>query len=560
MTRYGTAGLAASARRGWGTLRDCVTSPADAWLLLRMGAWAICLPALKYAMPLPRLVRLMARPARRAERDRSRERRIVALSRLVYTPLVRADIGCLQRSLLAYRFLSAAGAAPSLIVGVNKRAGMVTAHAWVELDGEPGGEPRGFVSQFIPTLRFGSGGSPLSMSTTASGMRTWTLGARRPEHELLVACARVDGARSSSVAALVRQPLDWNLVLATAVPHGMLALLADAVGALAEDDAAAVPEAVRERLRATLRRNAWKNVFLSGELLKVLDVLADAGIAAVPYKGPSLAAHAYGNVALRQFGDIDVLVHDHERMRARDVLLERGFTLFTPWTRAQEFNHEINLVGSDGAVRLDVHGETFPQAVLALDPAGLWARVRTTQLLGRAIPAFSPEDLLLVLCVHADSHQWERLAWVADIAHMIRAEPALDWEALLERAQRSGSGRILGVGVLLAVDLLGASVPPEVEASARAWRRVSELTRGIIAGMFEPRDDGSRGDFARSMFQLRSRDRLRDRVRLLATPNEGDWEALPLPAAAYPLYYLLRPIRLVMKYGAARLRGGRNEA
>jgi len=137
-----------------------------------MGLWAICLPALKYAMPLPRLVQLMARPAGRAERDRSREQRIVALSRLVYTPLVRADIGCLQRSLLAYRYLSAAGAAPSLIVGVNKCEGMVSAHAWVELDGEPGGEPRAFVSQFIPTLTFGADGSALNLGATAVGART----------------------------------------------------------------------------------------------------------------------------------------------------------------------------------------------------------------------------------------------------------------------------------------------------------------------------------------------------------------------------------------------------
>jgi hypothetical protein len=114
----------------------------------------------------------MARPNRRAERDRLREQRIVALSRLVYTPLVRADIGCLQRSLLAYRYLSAAGARPSLIVGVNKREGLVSAHAWVELDGEPGGEPRAFVSQFIPTLTFGADGSPLSLGATAAGART----------------------------------------------------------------------------------------------------------------------------------------------------------------------------------------------------------------------------------------------------------------------------------------------------------------------------------------------------------------------------------------------------
>ena len=63
---------------------------------------------------------------------------------------------------------------------------------------------------------------------------------------------------------------------------------------------------------------------------------------------------------------------------------------------------------------------------------------------------------------------------------------------------------------------------------------------------------GTAKDLERSVFQLRSRERLRDRVRLLATPNEGDWERFPLPAPLYPLYYLLRPLRLLAKYGVAR--------
>ena len=165
--------VGALARDGVRAARACITSPADAWLAARMAAWALVLPLLKRAIPLPRLVQMMVAPPPPAAgggvpRDLARERRVVALSRLLYAPLVRADIGCLQRSLLAYRFLGAAGARPSLLVGVRREAGEVHGHAWVTVDGEPAGEPAEWVGLFSPVLVFGSEGARTSSATTTN--------------------------------------------------------------------------------------------------------------------------------------------------------------------------------------------------------------------------------------------------------------------------------------------------------------------------------------------------------------------------------------------------------
>lgn len=166
----GTAGalrqLGALARDGVRATRECITSPGDAWLAARMAAWALVLPLLKRVVPLPRLVQLMVVPPKGTDRDTARERRVVALSRLLYAPLVRADIGCLQRSLLAYRFLGAAGARPSLVVGMRREAGEMHGHAWVTVDGEPAGEPAAWVGQFSPVLVFGSEGARAAAPTT----------------------------------------------------------------------------------------------------------------------------------------------------------------------------------------------------------------------------------------------------------------------------------------------------------------------------------------------------------------------------------------------------------
>jgi hypothetical protein len=146
-------------RRRARTLAACIETPSDVWLTARMLAWRIVLPALKYMIPLPRLAGLMWSEARRPPRRAGREQQIATLARGLYGPWeLRALDNCLERSLIVYRFLSEAGAAPRLLVGVGKDD-FVRGHAWVTLDGEPVNESRDSLDEFVPILAFGQGGA-----------------------------------------------------------------------------------------------------------------------------------------------------------------------------------------------------------------------------------------------------------------------------------------------------------------------------------------------------------------------------------------------------------------
>jgi hypothetical protein len=140
------------------TFRNCIHSPADLWLAARMAAWAAVLPALKRTVPLPRLVELVRATPRNSSRELDEEQRIVALAWWLHAPLELLDRGCVQRSLLTYRFLGAAGAQPQLSIGVRKEGATVLAHAWVFVDGSPAGESVEEISPFTPMLVFGPDG------------------------------------------------------------------------------------------------------------------------------------------------------------------------------------------------------------------------------------------------------------------------------------------------------------------------------------------------------------------------------------------------------------------
>ena len=128
--------------------------PADVWLAARMAAWAAVLPVLKFALPLPRLVRLVAaRPSRRA-RDRERERKVARVAARIYgSSVVPMGDNCLERSLVTYRYLTRLNADPKLVVGV-RRDGDLRGHVWVTIDGEPVHDSREYVERFVPLTTF----------------------------------------------------------------------------------------------------------------------------------------------------------------------------------------------------------------------------------------------------------------------------------------------------------------------------------------------------------------------------------------------------------------------
>ena len=96
-------------------------------------------------------------------RDRLAERRLAA-NVLRLSKLLRiADRDCLQRGLLLYRLLSAAGADPELVVGFREQDGKIIGHAWVLVDDMSIVEPESDLVRFSPVLRFGARGALLPL-------------------------------------------------------------------------------------------------------------------------------------------------------------------------------------------------------------------------------------------------------------------------------------------------------------------------------------------------------------------------------------------------------------
>jgi len=181
----------------------------------------------------------------------------------------------------------------------------------------------------------------------------------------------------------------------------------------------------------------------------------------------------------------------------------------------------------------------------------MWENPRTDTFEGMQVNALAPEDLLLSLCVHGTKHLWERLSWITDIAQLLEVHPRLNWASLLERARRTGTERMLLLGLFVAHELLGAPLPEQVAARMQTDPEIVPLANRIYAGLFAGADDkgGMSGYF---LFQLKARRRLRDKFnycRYVISPTEEDLTMLTLPAPLSFIYYVLRPLRMLWTGG-----------
>ncbi len=373
---------------------------------------------------------------------------------------------------------------------------------------------------------------------------------------MLLDCARIctTSARSGQTLTLPRQEIDWQYLFSSAAAHGMLPVLYQQLAVL---ERGAVPQAVLVSLRAEFQRNAWRSMALTREMLDLLTVLEAAGIPAVPVKGPLLASLLYGNVALRQFTDLDLLIRRRDVIRAKDALLARGYQQPYPLTAAQELHHlrfhrEYGLVRSDGRVLVELQWEiaeryfSFP---LGLD--SVWERLQLASLAGKPVSSLATEDLLLLLCAHGAKHLWHRLAWICDVARLLEVRPHIDWDGLLRQARALGGEWMLLLGLSLASELREARLPVEIERKVHGRRAIASLASQVWRNLFEPGSEDP-GLLQSCAFHLRTRERWRDRAgycfRLATTPTLADYRLVSLPPIAASFYYAIRPARLVGTY------------
>lgn len=381
---------------------------------------------------------------------------------------------------------------------------------------------------------------------------------RRLEYELILCC--VQAFVNGNLDELKRFPfkeIEWTYLLRIAKDHKVLPLIYWSIKSACLKS---LPADIMAQLNADFNNNAVNNLTLIRELFRLLDIFRSNSIPAIPFKGPILASSVYGNIALRQFWDLDILVHPEDFIKAKDLLLSEGYM---PWLNLSEekyealakhdrVDHHCRFSKRNPKIHIELHWSMYPRNYPSrLETQSLFERAEPLVVSGHEILSFSPEDMLLFLCHHGTKHRWIRISWICDIAMLLKNR-AINWPYVIEFARNAGIERCLNLGIILASDLLETPLQENILQKAQRDSAAVSLSQQIKANMFLEDDAGF---LQTSLFQFRTLQRTDDRLRYFSNfiktivlPNELDRKYIGLPESVFFAYFLIRPIRLLRVY------------
>jgi hypothetical protein len=370
------------------------------------------------------------------------------------------------------------------------------------------------------------------------------------EAELALACACMGFSDTAAQKVhLLFDGIDCNSLMPFAEAHGLIPLICWNL------NRSELRPAGFEIFEERFRSEAHRSLLLTRELFRVLDVLAANGITALAHKGPALSCLLYGDLCLRSYADIDVLVAADEALRAKAALSSAGWKSLDSFSAVEQRAYirsgcEFTFRSGNGML-VELHWAVTPRFyAVDFDFARMIERATTMEVAGRLIKTLAIDDLLLVLAVHGAKHMWARFSWIVDIAAFLQTT-TIDWGGVIRKSNAYGVERIVGTALIVASETCGVPLPAEAEPLILKDSKVRPLALELVADAVaeaQSFDTETTGYFV--MFaKLREhwRDRVRMFMRLAFTPSSSEWNTIRLPRQLSLFYVLVRALRLLRR-------------
>ena len=344
----------------------------------------------------------------------------------------------------------------------------------------------------------------------------------------------------------------WDALLQRAEEHQVLPLIYRSLRTL---EFQGVPDEVRERITGAFRANALRNMFLAGELARVLRLLGEAGLRVLPLKGVTLAESLYGDPAMRVCSDLDILVPAGDVLRARRLLLTHGYT--SPFTEDFFAHHQFH---TSADCPLLPQKQTLPYLVElhwtllqhsskdAEAMRDLWAEARPKDTFGVQAYSMTTQWEFLYLAGHAAYHKWQTLKWLADINDLC-GSACIDGQKVREKAEKFDLDLAAGATLTACASLYGTPAPANfpavpLPAGVRLYPNSLTPSEAWNAPLFYPK------------LLKRPSEKLRWFAQMFFVARLADRRLFQLPASLDFLYYVLRPLRLTLKWSRLFLSAG----
>jgi hypothetical protein len=386
--------------------------------------------------------------------------------------------------------------------------------------------------------------------------RSGRLELRDEDHVILLSArTHLSASLEDRLGHLLHKDLDWPYIQRKSQAHHVTPLLYNSLRRFE----GCVPSEVLSQMRTEARQNGLRNRLAREELLRILGRLQEQGVRGMPFKGPTLAESVYGDLSLRVFGDLDILVRPDQALKAKAALMSLGYAPLLSLNRAEERlylmtdceYHFGRPTAGGGFSVVELHWSILHSSfTVSLDAGLLWQSASEFEVEGVRYAQMSRESQFLAICLHAWKHFWKPLQCICDLNEFLgRYQKQLDWNEIHARARALRCEKIVTTSLGVVGILLDGETLPDFPGGAGNPSGIP--LPGRVAASIFPNDEDPASILRVHTFYASFLEspwmRLRYGWRVLTTPTTTDFRELSLPERFSALYWLLRPFRLGWK-------------
>jgi hypothetical protein len=296
-----------------------------------------------------------------------------------------------------------------------------------------------------------------------------------------------------------------------------------------------------------------------------MKLLEDNGIPALAIKGPILSQMIYGDITQRQFVDLDILISQKHIYATGSKLLELGYKSEYPieyLANKTLLKIAKDMPFSNGNIHVEMHWRLFEEKFIQ-SKIGEQFNFSHDQfdMRGQNINVLNVDSLILYLCIHGSKHFWERLEWLTDIDRLIRKYDVVDWKKIVSDARLMGIETMLHLGLALTHQLFETKLPDYIIQKIKVNRNVLLLQEKINSSFVsnEPIiDENDMISFRYIYISSKLHDNyitaLKTYCKILFQIKYIDIYEINLPSILSPLYYVVRPFRLLRDFIMHKIR------
>jgi hypothetical protein len=313
-----------------------------------------------------------------------------------------------------------------------------------------------------------------------------------PEQAFAMAIARTyglavsQGASIAEMSAIAREISSWSHVSHLLRFHRLNSVAYQLFGTPEFKAAGIVSDSFLDERRRAYQRSFAKAVLEPAVLHKTVSALTEAGSRAFLIKGLAVGTWLYGDTALREHADLDLLIPADQLDAADRVLTSLGFAVgYRPPLNPGEIPATIGYSDLAGVYAVDlsidplqVFWQSLPDRLESFDR--WWSRRQMIAVGAREVPTLAAEDQLIHLARHLQFHGFFRLNWWVDLLVLLRVHgPNMDWSIVQAEANRHGIVGGLERTLSALESIFGASLPAPAHRAIRPGRMEQLLHRRI---------------------------------------------------------------------------------